>query len=80
MADHLDFVPTRDASCGKPLSPVIRDAWAHTLCCAGNMPLSRAHVIVDAVWSEMAKRFTEADLGLALMQVPESIGGSPLRH
>jgi len=62
MTDHRLPVPSLAAACGKALSPVIRDAWAHTLCSAGNLPLSRAHAMVDAVWAEMATRFAEADL------------------
>lgn len=80
MKDHRFQAPMRSAACGKALSPVVREAWAHTLCSAGNMPLSRAHRIVDSVWAEMSNRFAEVDLVPALAQMPPTELGPSVQH
>ena len=80
MKDQRFPAPLRTAACSKALSPVVRQAWAHTLCSAGNMPLSRAHRIVDSVWAEMSNRFAEVDLVPALAQMQASELGPSVQH
>lgn len=80
MTYHQFPVSSLANVCNKALSPVVRDAWAHTLCSAGKLPLSRAQAMVDAVWAEMTTRFAEADLAPVMTHPPESSIVRALRH